>query len=69
MPAITSATDRVPQKSTSPSSASSAPGISTMKALSTISMTPMLTVSVASAIGTTAANAKPARSSGQLVSV
>ena len=68
-PAMTSATARLPQKSTSPSSASSAPGISTMIALSTTSMIPMLTVSVARAIGTTAATAKPARSSGQLVSV
>ena len=40
-----------------------------MIALSTTSMIAMLSVSVASAIGTTAANAMPARSSGQLVSV
>ncbi len=40
-----------------------------MIALSTTSMIAMLIVSVASAIGTTAANANPARRSGQLVSV
>ena len=68
-PAITSATDRLPQNSSFVRPASIAPGIRSMIALSTTSMIAMLTVSVASAIGTTAANAKPARSSGQLVSV
>ena len=38
-----------------------------MIALSTISMVAIESVSEASAIGTTAANAMPARSSGQLV--
>ena len=40
-----------------------------MIALSTISITAMLKVSVARAIGTTADSAMPARSSGRLVSV
>ena len=40
-----------------------------MRPLSTISITAMLEVSDASAIGTTALNASPARSSGRLVSV
>ncbi len=38
-----------------------------MIALSTISIVAMLSVSEASAIGTTAASASPARSSGRLV--
>ena len=45
-----------------------APGITTMIALSTISMTVIESVSEASAIGITAASASPARSSGRLVS-
>ena len=40
-----------------------------MIALSTISMVAMLSVSEASAIGTTTLKARPARSSGRLVSV
>ena len=68
-PAMTSATDRA-----APEEHVAEPGLDRsrdqeMIALSTTSMIAMLTVSVASAIGTTAANAKPARSSGQLVSV
>ena len=39
-----------------------------MIALSTISIVVMLSVSEASAIGTTAESARPARSSGRLVS-
>ena len=50
-----------------PTPASIAPGMASMSALSTISMTAMLKVSVASAIGTTALSARPARSSGRLV--
>ena len=46
-----------------------APGTTSMIALSTISISAMLNVSVASAIGTTADRASPARSSGRLVSV
>jgi hypothetical protein len=42
--------------------------MATTIALSTTSMTAMLNVSVASAIGTTAESARPARSSGRLVS-
>ena len=45
-----------------------APGIASMIALSTISMSVMLAVSAASAMGITAPSAKPARSSGRLVS-
>ena len=67
-PAITSATASDPQNSRSPSPAWSAPGMATTIRLSTISMTPIESVSEASAIGTTAANAMPARSSGRLVS-
>ena len=44
-------------------------GDATTIALSTISMTAMLSVSEASAIGMTAPSARPARSSGTLVSV
>ena len=45
-----------------------APGMASMTALSTISMVAMLSVSEASAIGTTTLRARPARSSGRLVS-
>ena len=48
----------------SPSPASIAPGISSMIALSTISMTAIEIVSEASASGITAPSAMPARSSG-----
>ena len=68
-PAITSATERLPQKSVFVSPASMAPGMASMIALSTISMIAMLTVSEARAIGITAPSASPARSSGMLVSV
>jgi hypothetical protein len=68
-PATTSATDSAPQKSTSPTPASMAPGTSSMIPLSTISMTAIEAVSDASAIGMTAAIVKPARNSGRLVSV
>ncbi len=44
-----------------------APGTTRMIRLSTTSIVAMLSVSEASAIGTTAANARPARSSGRLV--
>ena len=66
-PATTSANDRLPQKSTLSSPASIAPGTASMMPLSTISIVAMLSVSEASAIGTTAPNASPARSSGRLV--
>ena len=66
---MTSATERLPQKSSFVSPASIAPGIVSMIALSTTSMIAMLTVSVASAMGMTAATVKPARSRGKLVSV
>ena len=45
-----------------------APGISSMMALSTISMIAIEMVSEASAIGMTAVSARPERSSGRLVS-
>ena len=67
-PAITSATERLPQNRTSPSPASIAPGMINRIALSTISITAIESVSDASAIGTTVASAKPARRSGRLVS-
>ena len=67
-PATTSATDRLPQKSVLSTPASIAPGIASMIALSTTSITAMLSVSEARAIGITAASANPARRSGRLVS-
>ncbi len=67
-PATTRATDSAPQKRMSPTPAPIAPGISSMSPLSTTSMTAIEKVSVARAIGTTVASAKPARSSGRLVS-
>jgi hypothetical protein len=66
--AIASAKASVPQNSTLSSPASIAPGTSRMIALSTISITAMLSVSEAGAIGMTAPSANPARSSGRLVS-
>ena len=59
--------ERAPD-SRSPTPASMAPGMTSMIALSTISINAMLNVSVASAIGTTADRASPALSSGRLVS-
>jgi hypothetical protein len=67
-PATTNEKERLPQKSSVPRPADIAPGIATMIALSTISIMAMLAVSEAKAIGTTAPSAKPARSSGRLVS-
>ena len=67
-PATASAKDSEPQKSTSSRPACMAPGMASMTALSTISMVAMLSVSEASAIGTTTLSARPARSSGRLVS-
>ena len=67
-PAIASANARLPQNSRSPAPASIAPGTSNMIPLSTISITAMLTVSEARAIGMTTESASPARSSGRLVS-
>ena len=46
-----------------------APGMTTITALSTISIVAMLSVSEARATGTTADSAIPARRSGRLVSV
>ena len=46
-----------------------APGMASMTPLSTISIVAMLSVSEASAIGMTTPSARPARSSGRLVSV
>jgi hypothetical protein len=46
-----------------------APGIASMMALSTTSMIAMLSVSEGRAIGMTAPRARPAPSSGRLVSV
>ena len=68
MPATDSANARLPQNRMLSSPSSMAPGISTMIALSTISMVAMLSVSEASAIGITTERARPARSSGRLVS-
>jgi hypothetical protein len=70
--ATTNATDsakaRAPQKNTEPRPASIAPGTTSMTALSMISMTAIENVSEARAIGITALTARPARSSGRLVS-
>ena len=68
-PAMTRATERLPQKRVLVRPASMAPGMASMIALSTISITVMLSVSTASAIGITAESARPARSRGMLVSV
>ena len=68
-PATASANESAPQNRMSPTPEAIAPGTASMIALSTISMTAMLKVSVARAIGTTADSARPARSSGRLVSV
>ena len=60
-PAVTSANGRAPQKSVESRPASIAPGTASTIPLSTSSMTAMLIVSDASAIGTTALSARPAR--------
>ncbi len=66
---MTRATERLAQKSVLSSPASIAPGIASMIALSTTSIVAMLSVSEARAIGITAPSARPARSSGRLVSM
>jgi hypothetical protein len=66
--AIARATARLPQKRISPRPASIAPGIASITALSTISITVMETVSAASASDIAARNAIPAPSSGRSVS-
>ncbi len=67
--ATASAKARLPQKSSVSRPASIAPGMTTrMIALSTTSIVAIESVSEARAIGTTAERARPARSSGRLVS-